>query len=33
MQQNSPDSYRRLGQIRLRRGVHALAVDPAFHEA
>jgi len=32
IQQDSPDSYRRLDQIRLHYGAHTLAVDPATHE-
>jgi YVTN family beta-propeller protein len=32
IQQDSPDSYRRLDQIRLHYGAHTLAVDPATHK-
>jgi hypothetical protein len=32
IQQDGPDSYRRLDQIRLHYGAHTLAVDPATHK-
>lgn len=32
IQQDSPDSYRRLDQISLHYGAHTLAVDPVTHE-
>jgi YVTN family beta-propeller protein len=32
IQQDSPDSYRRLDQISLHYGAHTLAVDPATHK-
>ena len=31
IQQDSPDSYRQLDQVRLHYGAHTLAVDPASH--